>query len=86
MLSEKFTQDSGGKQASTLVQWKKELIADVSDARTSIESDITTNVWIQTVIKAILKKSRIDTIGEYREIRKQVFEENKFNLVSGQLN
>ncbi len=85
MLSEKFTQDDGGKKQSLLNEWKHELSADVSDLRTLINSDITTHAWIQKVVKSILKKSRIDTLGEYREVRKQIFEDKKYKLENGEL-
>lgn len=85
MLSEKFTQDDGGtnKQA-TLTQWKKELIADVGTYRTGIKSKLSDHAWIQEVVNSELRKGRVDTIGEYKAVRKAIFEENKYEKETGQ--
>lgn len=84
MLSEKFTQDDGGQKTTTLTEWKRELISDVETARTGIKSNVTTHMFIQGAIKAVLKSSRIDTLAQYKEVRKAIFEQKRFNLETGE--
>jgi hypothetical protein len=84
MLSEKFTQDDGGaSQHGLLTGLKRSLIADVETKRTGIDSEITVHEWLKGVVKNFLHKSRIDTIGEFTELRKAIFEDGLYNFSNG---
>jgi len=82
MLSEKFTQDDGGRAA--LVELKEFMMGDVSDLRSGVQSGMTDLVWLTEVLKQELHKTRISTIKEHAHIRKVIFEEQLFDLATGQ--
>lgn len=83
MLSERFTQDGGGAKVQAIAEVKRALIADVGVLRTNIESKLSDLQWLQLVLKQIVHKSRIDTIGEHAEVRKAIFENDLFDLSTG---
>lgn len=87
MLSEFFTQDEGGRvKAFTLNQWKRALIADVGTIRTGVKSELTDLMWIQKVNRDLLHKATITSLGEHQVVRKAIFEDNKYNLSTGERN
>lgn len=83
MLSEKFTQDDGGKSRATLSQLKQEFNADVDTMRSGVSSSVTGQVWSQTVIRDFLHKTRVDTIGEFVQLRKAIFEDKLYDMDTG---
>ena len=81
MLSEKFTQDDGGRAA--LAELKIQLMGDISELRAGQESDTTDLVWLKEVLKQELHKTQIITVKEHAHIRKVIFEDKAFDLKTG---
>lgn len=82
MLSEKFTQDAGGKAA--LAELKTLLMGDITELRYGLTTDITDLVWLKNVLKNEIHKTSIVTVNEHAHIRKVIFEEKAFDLVTGE--
>jgi hypothetical protein len=85
MLSEKFTQDDGGKQKSVIDDHKTELMADVELLRAGTPSELSDLSWIHTVVKNELHISRLQTIGQVIHMRKALFEEKRYDLSTGEM-
>lgn len=81
MLSEKFTQDDGGK--ASLVVLKENLILDTGVLRAGIKSQMSDVKWLHEVMKQEIHKSIISTIAEHAHMRKSIFEEKLFDLSTG---
>lgn len=82
MMSEKFTQDEGGK--TTLTVLKELLQGDISELRMGQEGDMKDLQWLKAVLASELHKGYIETVNEHAHIRKVIFEENKYNLSTGE--
>jgi len=83
MLSDRFTQDDGGRGRPVLFQLKEQLMADVGEIRHGLQSEMSDLSWLTRVLDNFLHKKRIDTIGEHQAVRKAVFEENLYDLSTG---
>ena len=83
MLSEKFTQDDAGK-SKALGESKELLVVEIGNNRAGITSELTDVQFLIKVLKDELHKSRIDTPGEIRHIRKVLFEEKAYNFETGE--
>lgn len=83
MLSEKFTQDDAGR-SKALGEAKELLNMQIGNERAGIVSDLTDVQFMMKILKSELHKSRIDTPGEIRHLRKVLFEEKKYDLQTGE--
>ena len=80
-LSERFTQDGAPKK--DLDTAKMELISMVEDLRMGINSDLTTNQFIQTVIKDFTKGSSLNSIGAVKAVRTAITD-GFYDLTTGE--
>jgi hypothetical protein len=78
-LSERFTQDDGGKIKSTLEMEKQELIASVEMERVGIKTELTTLQFLGKLQKSYLN-SAADTVGKVRKLRSAIIDEKLFDL------
>ena len=80
-LSERFTQDGAPKK--DLDTAKMELISMVEDLRMGINSDLTTNQFIQAVIKDYTKGSSLNSIGAVKAVRTAITD-GFYDLATGE--
>jgi len=84
-LSEKFTQDDGGRQRS-LTASKENFNIEIANARMGEQSELTDTQFIIKILLAELHKKRIDTAGELIHLRKVLFEQKLYDFATGEKN
>lgn len=81
-LSERFTQD-GGAGKKDLDAAKSELTAIVEDVRAGIESELSNNRFIHSVIKDFTHGTSLQTIGAVNAVMKAITDE-RYDLATGE--
>lgn len=82
MLSEKFTQDGGG--ASALSQLKTIMMGEITALRMGIDSGMTDLLWLKEILKHELHKTQIVSIEEHNHIKAVIFDDEIYNLSTGE--
>ena len=82
-LSERFTQD-GGAQKVSLEDKKRVFSREVAELRGGIESELSDNAWIITVLEKNNHMKHIPTEGALNRIRKAIFDKKMFDLSTGE--
>ena len=85
MLSERFTQDDGGRGVLALGQEKKLLLEKIGQLRAGVKSDLSDHAWVSCVSKQFLHKSKAQTIGEVRNLYKAIVDDDLYDLSTGEL-
>lgn len=83
MLSEKFTQDDAGR-AKALGEAKELLTMEIGNNRAGLTSELTDVQFLIKILKGELHKTRIDTPGEIRHLRRVLFEEKAYDFQTGE--
>lgn len=83
-LSGKFTQDI--EKTNELIKEKKLFMSTIENARSNIDTKITTVQFIIAATRSILKRSDIPTIGALKKMNAAIFSDHLVDMETGELN